>query len=251
MKILKRIILSLGVIFIALVILLVASFIIIKHLKIKDIVEREIEQTLGINVTINKFEFSPLLAHIGLSGITVHNPSGFAEDELAYIEAIHLVFDPIEIITLKKPNIYIFAMDLKRLNIIKNKEGKVNIEGIVALKADNVVHDNNIPFYFDVVVLSIGEVRYIDHTQVGKKEQKYLIGLKDAAFVNLKDESEVVKIVVAKAIENTDIGKLINLKIIPVVSQIGDTFDSAWGTAKTASKGAWSIATLPFHLLFK
>lgn len=251
MKILKRIILSLGVIFIALVILLVASFIIIKHLKIKDIVEKEIESTLGINVTIKKFEFSPLLAHIGLSGITVHNPSGFAEDELAYIEAIHLVFDPIEIITLKKPNIYIFAMDLKRLNIIKNTEGKVNIEGIIAFKSDNVVHDNNIPFYFDIVVLSIGEVKYVDHTQAGKKEQKYLIGLKDAAFVNLKDESEVVKIVVAKAIENTDIGKLINLKIIPVVSQIGDTFDSAWGTAKTASKGAWSIATLPFHLLFK
>ncbi|MDD5097626.1 MAG: hypothetical protein PHU59_03995 [Candidatus Omnitrophica bacterium] len=251
MKILKRIILGLGIIFIALVILSLASFLIIKNLKIKDIVEQEIERTLGINVTINKFEFSPLLAHIGLSGITVHNPDGFAEDELAYIEAIHLVFDPLEIITLKKPNIYVFAMDLKRLNIIKNAQGKVNIEEIFALKADNVVQDKNIPFYFDIVVLSIGEVTYLDHAPPGKKEQKYLIGLKDAAFVNLPDEKEIVKIVVMKAIENTDIGKLINLKIIPVVSQLGDTFDSAWGTAKTASKGAWSIATLPFHLLFK
>jgi len=251
MKILKRIILGLGIIFIALVILSLASFFVIKNLKIKDIVEKKIESTLGINVTIEKFEFSPLLAHIGLSGITVHNPEGFDEDELAYIDAIHLVFDPVEIITLKKPNIYLFAMDLKRLNIIKNKEGKVNIEGIVSLKAENVVHSYDIHFYFDVVVLSIGEVKYADHTQAGKKEQKYLIGLKNAAFVNLQDETEIVKIVVAKAIENTDIGKLVNLKIIPVVSQIGDTFDSAWGTAKTASKGAWSIATLPFHLLFK
>jgi len=53
-----------------------------------------------------------------------------------------------------------------------------------------------------------------------------------------------------KVIENTDIGKLINLKIIPVVSQIGDTFNSAWGTAKTGAKVAWSIAILPFNLLF-
>ena len=95
------------------------------------------------------------------------------------------------------------------------------------------------PFYFDVVVLSIGEVKYVDYTQAGKKEQKYLVGLKNAAFVNLQDGAQVVKIVVAKAIENTDIGKLINLKIIPVVSQIKDTFGSAWGKA-----------ILPFNLIF-
>jgi len=33
----------------------------IKQLRIKEIVEREIEHSLGINVTIERLEFSPLL----------------------------------------------------------------------------------------------------------------------------------------------------------------------------------------------
>ena len=101
-----------------------------------------------------------------------------------------------------------------------------------------------------MLVLSVGQVRFVDYSGQNKKEHIYPIGIKNATFVNLKDEQDVVRLIVSKAIENTDIGKLINLKLIPVVSQIGDTFNSAWGTAKTGAKGAWGIVTLPFNLLF-
>ncbi|MDD5561657.1 MAG: hypothetical protein PHT50_05995 [Candidatus Omnitrophica bacterium] len=250
MKVVKRLVYAFGIIFLLLVIFLIASFIITKHLKIKEIVEGQIEQGLGINVSIEEIEFSPLLAHVGVSGVTVYNPGDFEERELAYIEAIHFVFDPVEMVTRKKPNIYILGLNLKRLNIIKNKEGKVNIEEINPLRDKNAAIQDKTPYYFDVLVLSVGQVRFVDYSGLNKKEHIYPIGIKNAAFVNLLDEQEVVRLVVSKAIENTDIGKLINLKIIPVVSQIGDTFNSAWGTAKTGAKGAWGIAVLPFNLLF-
>jgi hypothetical protein len=250
MKIIKKLILACGVIFFVLVILLAGIFVITKHLKIGEIVESQIEQSLGINVSIEKIEFSPLLAHIGLSGITIHNPGGFEEEELAYIDAIHFVFDPIEIITSKKPNIYLLGLGLKRLNIIKNKEGKVNIEEINPLRNNDAAKQDKTPFYFDVIVLSVGQVRFVDYSGPNKKEHIYPIGIKNATFVSLKNEQEVIRLIVLKAIENTDIGKIINLKIIPVVSQIGDTFNSAWDTAKAGTKGAWGIITLPFNLLF-
>ncbi|MDD5506284.1 MAG: hypothetical protein PHR73_05980 [Candidatus Omnitrophica bacterium] len=250
MKIIKKLIIAFGIIFLVLIIFLSGIFVITKHLKIKEIVESQIEQSLGINVLIERIEFSPLLAHIGVSGITIQNPANFEEEELAYIDAIHFVFDPIEIITSKKPNIYLLGLGLKRLNIIKNKEGKINIEEISSLKNKDAVMQDKTPFYFDVIVLSVGQVRFIDYSGSNKKEHIYPIGIKNATFVSLKDEQEVVRLVVLKAIENTDIGKIINLKIIPVVAQIGDTFNSAWDTAKTGTKGAWAIATLPFHLLF-
>lgn len=250
MKILRKLILTLGIIFLVLIIFLITSFVIIKNFKIKDIVEREIEQSLGINVSIGKIEFSPLLAHVGASGITVHNPAGFEEEELAYINSIHFIFDPIEILTRKKPNIYLFVLELERLNIIKNKAGKINIKEIIPVSEEGALKKAETPFYFDVIVLSIGEVKYTDYTGGGKKEHRYPIGIKDAAFVGLKDENEVVKMVVYKAIEKTDIGKLINLTIVPVFSQIANTAASAWGTAKTGVNGAWEIATLPFKLLF-
>ncbi len=249
MKILKRFFIFLGTIFLILFLLSITLFFIIKNLRTKEIVENEIERTLGVNITINKLEFSPLLAHIVASGITVHNPSGFVEDELAYINSVHLVFDPIEILTRKKPNIYLFALDLERLNIIKNKEGKVNIKEIIPIQEENASKEAETPFYFDIVVLSIGEVRFKDYAKGGNKEQKYIIGLKDATFVGLKDENEVIKMVVYKALENTDIGKFINLTISPFISGIGNTMGAAWGTAKSGAKGIWQIATLPFNLL--
>lgn len=250
MKIIKKLVFACGIIFLVLAVILVVTFIITKRLKIGKIVEKQIEQSLGINVSIEKIEFSPLLAHVGLSGITIYNPAGFEERELAYIEAIHLVFDPIEIITSKKPNIYILGLNLKRLNIIKNRQGKVNLEEINSLGDEGAGIKDKTPFYFDVLVLTVGQVRFVDYSGSNKKEHIYPIGIKNATFVNLRDEQDVVRMVVLKAIENTDIGKLINLRIIPVVSQIGDTFNSAWGTAKTGAKSAWGIAILPFNLLF-
>ncbi|MCX5706342.1 MAG: AsmA family protein [Candidatus Omnitrophica bacterium] len=249
MKIIRRFIIFLGVVFLTLLILLVILFAIVKHFKIKEIVEKEIEHSLGIQVTIKKIEFSPLLAHIAAKGITIHNPKGFTEDELAYLSSIHFVFDPVEILTRKKPNVYVFALELDRLNIIKNKDGRVNIKEILPVMQTDTPKDQEAPFYFDMLVLSIGEVNYVDYSGEAKKEHKYPIGIKNATFIGL-NEDKVIKMIVYKAIENTDIGKLINLKIIPVVSQIKDTADSAWGAAKSGAKSAWAIATLPFNLAF-
>jgi hypothetical protein len=250
MKIIKKLIFTFGIVFLILVILLTVSFVILKHLKIKEIVEGQIEQSLGVNVSIERIEFSPLLAHVWVSGITIYNPSGFEEVELAYIDAIHFVIDPLEIIIGKKPNIYLLGLDLKRINIIKNKEGRVNIEAINLLENKNAAFLDKTPFYFDLLVLSVGTVRFADYSGPSKKEHIYPIGIKNATFVNLQNEQDVVRLLVSKAIENTDIGKLINLKIIPVVSQIGDTFNSAWGTAKTGAKSVRAIITLPFNLFF-
>ena len=250
MKIIRKLVLALGIILLVLVILLAVSFVIIKHLKIKEIVERQIEQSLGIDVSIDKIGFSPLLTHVWASGITIHNPSNFQEKELAYIEALHLLFDPIEIIISKKPDIYVLDLNLNRLNIIKNKDGQVNLEEINPLKDKDATLQDKTPFYFDMLVLSVGQVRFVDYSGPNKKEHIYPIGIKNATFINLKDEQDVVRLIVSKAIDNTDIGKLINLKIIPVVSQINDTFNSAWGTAKIGAKSVWGIMALPFNLVF-
>ena len=250
MKILRKLILSLGIAFLILIIFLLVTFAVVKNLKIKEIVEHEIESSLGINVTIDKIDFSPFLAHVGAQGVTIHNPSGFEENELAYIESIHFMLDPIEILTLEKPNIYLLTLDLKRLNIIKNKDGRVNIKEILPLAKGDEKKSDETPFYFDVIVLSVGEVTYTEHTSAGVKTRPYQIGIKNEAFVDLKDENDVTKLIIYRAIQNTDIGKLVNLTIVPVVSQVSDTVSAAWGLAKTGAKGMGEIAAMPFKFLF-
>jgi uncharacterized protein involved in outer membrane biogenesis len=250
MKILKKIILVLGTLFLSFIILSVVLFMAIKHLKIKEIVERELEQELGVHVAIERLEFSPLLAHVGAIGVSVDNPPGFQEKELARLNYVHMLFDPWDLLVQKKPEIYVFAADLARLSIIKNIDGRVNIKEVGVLHRQESAQPDATPFSFDMIILSVGEVNYIEYSPAGKKEHKYTIGLKNQVFFNLHDEGEVLKLIVAKAIENTDIGKLINLTITPLVSHVSDTVSSAWGTAKLGARSAVDIATLPFKVLF-
>lgn len=249
MKILKKIIIALGLVFLVLIITFSALFYTLKHLKMKEIVEDQIERNLGIKVTIDSIESSPLLTYVIAKGITVHNPEGFQEKELAYIKSIHFLFDPINVIVYKNTEIYVCAVDLERLNIIKNKDNKVNIKELMPIKDDGST-DEEAYFYFDMLVLSVGEVNYIDYTQLPATPHKFPIGIKDATFIGLKDEDEVVKMILYKALENTPVGKLINLTIKPVFSDISDTLEGAWGTAKSGVKGAWGIVTMPFKLIF-
>jgi len=240
---------TLGIIFLLVIVLSCSTFAIIKHLKIKDLVEQEIEQQLGINVTIQKLTYSPLLTHVCAEGVTIYNPPGFDEKELAYINAIHLVWDLGGVITQKKPHIYLLAVDLERLSIIKNREGQVNIKELVPIRDPDAVDKDRTPFFFDVLVLSIGTVNYTEYTPSGKKIHSYTIGMKDQAFVRLQDENEVVKLIIFNAIQNTEIGKLINLALAPAMSGVSDTIDAAWGTAKTGAKSVIQVVSLPFKMI--
>lgn len=250
MKIIKILVFSLGIIFLSVALLSFTTFLIVKHLKIEEFIEQELERELGVSVSIKHFEYSPLLTHLAAKGVSVRNPKGFQEEELCYIPSIDLVFDPLEAILRKRPNIYIFKIEIERFNIIKNSAGKVNINELPAFTKDNSPEKDETPFYFDVLVLSVGEVNYIEHSLSHVKTHRYPIGMKDQAFVGLENEEAVIKLITFKAIQNTDIGKLINLTVVPIVSNVSDTMNAALGTAKSGVKGAWEVATLPFKLIF-
>ncbi len=250
MKVLKAILIFLGIAYLSVVLLALATFSVVKHLKIKDLVEQEIENELGIGVSIEKLTYSPLLTRIHAQGVTIHNPEGFAEGELAYLNSISVVWDVGDMVILKKPHIYLFEIDLERLNIIKNAQGKVNIKELVPVKDSQDAAKDRTPFFFDTLVLSVGRVTYTEYVPSGKKTRSFKIGIKDRVFVNLKDENEVIMLVIFKALQNTGIGKMIHFTMSPVFSGVSDTIDAAWGTAKTGAKSVFEIASMPFHLIF-
>jgi hypothetical protein len=231
-------------------IIVVGLFLTIKHFRINQLIVNELKEELGLNVSIESITFSPLLAHIEARGITIYNPPEFKEKELAYISSIDFVFDPLEIIFHIKPQIYLFAIDLERLNIIKNIEGKVNLKEIAPIKHQEST-DDQYPFSFGVMVLSVKEVNYNEYSAQGKKTSKYMINMKNQTFVQVIDEDQLIRLIVSKAIENTDIGKLIHLKVTPVLSDLHNTVDSALGTAHQGFKSAFEIITLPFRVVFK
>ncbi len=249
MKLFKRIILFFGLVFILLFVFLATAVFVAANLRIKDIVEREIEQDIGIDITIEHVKFSPLLARISAQGIMIRNPAGFAEPELAYINVVHFIFDPIEVIVQRKPNIYLFAIDVERINIVRNAQKKVNIQEIVANSKIKAVSETQTPFYFDVAVISIAKVNFLDHASGKKKVSTYPVRIKNATFFDLKDGNEVARMIIAEALRHTEIGKLLHMTVVPVVTQVNNTMSAMWGATRTGAKGAFEIIALPFNLL--
>ncbi len=249
MRAFKRIIFILGIILLIIVLVTLALFLAIRHFKVDGLIEYELEQELGVKVTIEEVVVSPLLSHISAKGITVYNPPGFEKEELAYISSISIAFDLINVITRVKPNVYLFTMNLERLNVIKSKDGQVNIEQLHPLRNIRPEEDAA-PYYFDVMLLSVNEVYYIDYSESNKKTSKYVIGMKDQVFLKVIDEDDLIRLIVYKAIQNTNIGKMVHLRIIPVISGVSNTVSSAWGTAQTGLKSLSEIAALPFKLFF-
>ena len=104
-----------------------------------------------------------------------------------------------------------------------------------------------LPFHPKAVVLSLGELNFIDYKTSAKGTlKKYNLGINNQIFYGLEDGDEVVKLVVAKIIENTHLGKVINLSVKPVY----DIVNTSWGMVKSNTKAIWSVATWPFKFLF-
>lgn len=248
MKFFKAFLIILGLVFVLESALFGAAFVVAKHIKIKDLVEEELEQELGIKVSIRKLTFSPLLTHVFAEGISVLNPAGFNEKEMGYINSLHLVWDLGDIVFLKKPTVYLMALDLDHVHIIKNKSGQVNLKELLPIQPGPRPPDQT-PFSFDAFILSIGQVTYTDHTLPAVKTHVYTINIKDEAFFKVMDEDKLIRLVIYNALKNTDIGKFIDLNV-SVLSGVSDTLESALDTAKTTAKGMFQIVAFPFKVLF-
>ena len=249
MKLLKRLIIASGIIFLLLFVFLATTVFVVKNLRIKELIEYELEQELDINVTIKDFSFSPLLTHVTATGVTVYNPKGFEGGELAYINSLSFDVDPIEAVVRRKPQIYLFMIDIERLNVMRNAKGKINIKEIIPQKDDVAASEAKTPFFFDVAVLSINQVNFIDHKSGRKKEYHYPVRIKNATFIGLKNGSEVVNLIIFEALKYTEVGKLVNMTVVPVFSQVNNTMSAAWGMTQTGAKSAWEILSMPFHLI--
>jgi len=248
MRAVKIIFIVLGGIFLVFSIICSAAFFLLKRVDFKAIIEKEIKTELGVNVSIQKLNISPLFTRVSAINIYVDNPAGFEEKELAYISQLHLLWDPVEAIIRKKPNIYACAIDLKRLNVVKNKEGLVNLNELPIIK--NPKPDQQ-PFFFYLLLISVGELNYTQYNHKGQKATRnYPVHIYREAFYNVKDEDDVAKMVIYKAIGTTEVGKLANITIVPVVSDVSDTVSSAWVTVRSGAKSAAEIVAIPFKLIF-
>lgn len=230
-----------------------------KNLFVKELLIKRSEALLGLKIKIDDLDVSPFATHLRVEGLRVFNPDGFEEKELAYIPLITLVCDPIEYLKNKKLHFYLFDLNIKFINIIKNQAGLINVKEIKPFKereqkaqnhATETTQKKNSNYYIEIFRLNLGDIYYIQHTENGQvKTKKYPLEIQNALFSNIDKPRDILDLIIIKIIANTEIGKIINMNMVPIISDVSNVVELTGKTMQATIKGLVNGVATPFKIL--
>lgn len=234
----KKTLIVLVVIFTA----LVASYATFKNFFVARLLESQSEALLGVNIVIKKLDISFLANYLRIEGLTIENPPGFGEKEFAYIPSMAIACHPLDYLKNKEIKIYFLGLDIDHINIIKNKQGLVNLKTINPIMNQNNNDAGDNKFSVEIFRLNLKDVYYFDY-QSGKalKPKVYNVNIKNTLFSNLNNPNDIVDLVVLKILSNTAIGQLINMSIAPVANDVKDVVVLTGKVVTDSIKGVFHI----------
>ncbi|MFH1854211.1 MAG: AsmA family protein [Candidatus Omnitrophota bacterium] len=194
-------------------IVLIAVAAIARDLVIKKFVENIVLVTTGMKMDIGKLKVSVPKTFISIRDMTILNPEGFNDKTMLSMPEIYVDYELLPLLK-KKVRLQELRINLKEFVIVKNSNGKTNLEFLKNLKEKNRKEtgqkekSGSPKMDIDRLSLRIGKVIYKDYSGGGKPVvSEYNINI-DSNYKNVKNPEEIIQIIVAKALMNTAIGRL-------------------------------------------
>ncbi|MFQ5952112.1 MAG: hypothetical protein ACE5JK_01745 [Candidatus Omnitrophota bacterium] len=179
----------------------------INHLFLVNLSRDAARRFLGLETRIKSIELNPFDGIITVKDLQILNPPPFKDPVLlAHVPLVVVDFNPR---TIKENGVFLdkIAIHVKELNIVRNKDGIVNLSKVTALTPQE---KPKVKSLFDVkrLVIEIGNVKYIDHTKEGEEKVKVIeIGLKEE-YKDLKDADHISRLVAYKVFFNGKVGNI-------------------------------------------
>ncbi len=181
-----------------------------------------VSKAAHVPVRIGGVNLSFLSASIRIKNLQLSNPAGFPERLMVDVPQIFIDFDPGALFK-GRAHFEEVKLDLKELIVIKNKEGKTNVESVKPSKQEKRESDQKAKsagggkatkLHIDKLSLSIGRVVYRDYSLGGKPtEEIFDVNIKDREFRDIEDPAQVVSLVMFEALTKTSLSRLANLDI--------------------------------------
>lgn len=167
-------------------------------------------KVLGSRVEIGGLSFGIAKQRAVINNLEIYNPQGFPQEKLLDLPLIDLQYD---LSALLAGKLYLprVRVDLKRLVVIKDKEGKLNVDSLkVSQKPEEAKEKERpqkaMPFRIDYLFLNIGQVVYKDFSQGAKPVvQVYEVNIKNKQYRNLTSAQQFVALVLVESLQHTAI----------------------------------------------
>jgi len=202
------------VLLIAVIILIALSVIaVLKDQFIKNTITIATSQVTGAPATINNFSMSIIKQTVAIKDFKLYNPPGFPREVLVDIPTIRVALVLGDILK-KKIHFKEIEIALKELAIIKDKDGKLNVDALKVAEEPQKPKEETaqkqaaeqMPIQIDVLKLTIGKIIYKDYSK-GKtpKVEVYDIGGKEKTYQNITSAQQLVALILSEAMKGTAI----------------------------------------------
>ncbi len=226
---------------------------------IQAMIEKAISSAAHVPVHIGRTQAKILSTSIRLDRLRVFNPNGFPEKVMLDAPIVSVDY---ELAPLFKGQVYFkeVTIDLKELIVVKNREGKLNINAVKPTTQENAklkekqkqIQEKNKPMklQIDRLRLSIGRVVYRDYSggRSSPAEQVFEINMRDRIFTNISDPAVVVNIVMFEALTRTTLSRILSLDTDTfkegTMNALSKSFDLVDEGSQTIEKTAKSLFKL-------
>jgi len=205
------------IIFIVLILLVVFS----RNLIAKTLIKSLVESITGLHLSIESVDLGISNTTIDTQGLKLYNPSNFPDKIMADIPQIYIDFS---LGALLKRKIYFkeLKLDLKEFIVVKNKDGKLNLDSLKtvkegkekAKKEKGVKKDGLLKMQIDALHLKIDRVIYKDYTKglPPPMIKKYNVNLNEK-YTNITDPQQLAQLILYRALIKTSIAGLAGFSI--------------------------------------
>ena len=205
--------------FIILILIILLPLIILqyaKHTIAKIILIKGAKHLTGLEVDMKDIKVGLLKTWIDIKDFNIFNPTGFQDTLLADIPSIYIDYD---IGAFFKNEIHIekFQIFLKELIVIRDADGKFNINFISGISKSNVIDvqtgkQSKLKIKIDELEIKIDNVLYKDYAQIPVAVFEYPVNINERCE-NITDFQSLIKLIIAKGLINTTISRLSNLDL--------------------------------------
>lgn len=159
----------------AIVVIAVLAAGIIKDQIIKTVITVAATEITGAPVHIDGFSLGVFNQSVRISGFKMYNPKGFPRGILAHLSKINVTYD-LGALFKKKLHLANAEIELKEMGLIKNAEGKLNVNELKVVKQGErkeAKPSKQMPMQIDTLKLGIGKIVSKDYS-AGKEPVVYV-----------------------------------------------------------------------------
>lgn len=185
---------------------------VIKNLVVKTILTSGASHVMGTKVHIDGFAFGVFKQAVRIKGFKVYNPKGFPKGVLVDLREVSVEYD-LPAILKGKLHLPLIAIDLKEMVIVKNEDGKLNVDSLkiaqqkvkpdkekVREKKGKKDSTKQMAIQIDEARLNLGKVIVKDYSK-GEAPiiLAYDIGVKDKLYKDIKSAEQFAALIMVEA----------------------------------------------------